>query len=148
MNKISIKGVLIGGIVDVATSIVLGIPIAIYAFAKIDFAHTPKDQMAAAMTAAMNGHPSIFVIQMVVGLACSALGGYVAARLAKHDELLNGTLSSFLCTAIGIYSIAAGKDSHSLAVQILTFVGSPVFALIGGYLALLHRGKTGLTPPA
>jgi len=141
MNKVSIKGVLIGGMVDVATSLVLGIPIAIYAFAKVDFAHTPKDQMAVAMTAVMNGHPSIYITQMAVGLACSALGGYVAARLAKHDELLNGTLSSFLCTAIGICSIAAGKDSHSLAMQVLTFAGSLVFAFIGGYLALLQCRK-------
>lgn len=146
MNKVSIKGVLIGGVVDVATSLVLGIPIAIYAFAKVDFAHTPKDQLAAAMTAAMNEHPSIYITQMAVGLACSALGGYVAARLAKHDELLNGTLSSFLCTAIGIYSIAAGRDSHSLAVQVLMFVGGPALALMGGYLALLQSHRAHLSP--
>jgi hypothetical protein len=128
--------------------VVLGIPIGIYALSKVDFAHMPSNQVAAAMTTAMSASVSIYIIQMVVGLVCSALGGYVAAKLAKHDELLNGTLSAFLCTAIGIYSIAAGKDSHSLTVQMLMFIGSPAFAFIGGYLALLQRRKAGLSPVA
>jgi hypothetical protein len=40
--------------------------------------------------------PWLYGAQLLVGLACSVLGGYVAAWLAKHDELLNRTLSAFL----------------------------------------------------
>jgi hypothetical protein len=42
MGKVSIKGVLVGGIVDVVTSVVLGLPFAIYAMSKVDLSHTPN----------------------------------------------------------------------------------------------------------
>jgi hypothetical protein len=141
MSKVSIKGVLIGGIVDVVSSVVLGLPFAIYAISKIDFAHTPKDRVGPTITAAMNGNVPVYIGQLLIGLACSVLGGYVAARLAKGNELLNGTLSSFLCIVLGIYTVSLGKDSHPLVVQVLLFVASPAFGLLGGYLSLLQRRR-------
>ncbi len=36
MGKVSVKGVVIGGVVDVVTSVVLGLPFAIYAISKVD----------------------------------------------------------------------------------------------------------------
>jgi hypothetical protein len=42
----------------------------------------------------------------------------VAAWIAKHDELLNGLLSSFLCTAIeliGLFSALLGKGTAIVA---------------------------------
>ena len=79
---------------------------------------------------------------LLVGLACSVLGGYVAAWLAKHDELLNGGLSSFLCVGLGIYTMASGKDSDAMWVQILMLIASPILALIGGILMRLQRRKS------
>lgn len=139
MSRFSIKGVLVGGVVDVVTSVVLSIPLAVYAIAKLDLAHMPKDQVGPAITAAMHGSVAMYVAQLVVGLGCSVLGGYLAGRLAKHDELLNGASSSFLCIALGAYTLLAGKDSHSLALQVLLFVGSPALGLLGGYLSLMRR---------
>jgi len=71
--------------------------------------------------------------------ACSVLGGYIAARLAKHDELLNGLLSSFLCVSLAVYTIASGKDTNTLWVQIFLLVASPAFALLGGDLMRRQR---------
>jgi len=101
MHKVSVKGVLIGGIVDVCSSFLMGIPFAIFALSKVDVAHTPKDQIGPAIMAVTRGIPWLYGAELLVGLACSVLGGYVAGWLAKHDELLNGTLSSFLCVALG-----------------------------------------------
>lgn len=137
--KISLKGVLIGGIVDVLSSFLLGLPFGIYAMLKVDLAHTPKEQLGSAIAAVSNAIPWLYGTQLLVGLACSVLGGYVAARLAKHDELLNGALSSFLCVALGIYAITSGKDAHALWVQILMFISSPVCGFLGGYLRLRQR---------
>jgi hypothetical protein len=137
--KVSLKGVLIGGIADVVSSSLLGIPLAVYALSKVDVAHTPKDQLGSAIVAVSQGTPWLYGTQLLVGLACSVLGGYVAAWLAKHDQLLNGALSSFLCTAIGIYSIASGKDSNARWVQILILISAPVCGFFGGYLRVRHR---------
>lgn len=134
MGKVSVKGVLIGGIVDIVTSVVLGLPFALYAMLKVDLSHTPNAQASAAVTAAIHGNMPLYVAQLLVGLACSVLGGYVAAWLAKHDELLNGGLSSVLCVAGGIYVLATGKDSNPHWLQALLLVASPLLAILGGDL--------------
>ena len=59
----------------------------------------------------------------------------------KHDELLNGGLSSFLCVAFGIYTMASGKDSNALWVQVLMLLASPALALIGGDLMRRQRQR-------
>lgn len=137
--KISVTGVLIGGIADIVSSSLLGIPFAIYAMSKIDLVQTPKDQLGPAIAAVSHATPWLYGAELLVGLACSVLGGYLAARLAKHDELLNGALSSFLCVAIGIYSIASGKDSHAHWVQLLILISAPACGFFGGYLRARQR---------
>ena len=145
MGKVSVKGVLIGGIVDVVASVVLGLPFAFYTMSKLDLSNTPKEGIESTVTAAIHGNVPLYVGQLLVGLACSVLGGYVAAWLAKHDELLNGGLSSFLCVAFGIYTMASGKDSNALWVQVLMLLASPVLALIGGDLMRRQRQRRALT---
>lgn len=98
-------------------------------------AHIPQGRLTAALTAAMHGNPLIYGIQLALGMACSVLGGYVAGLIARHDHMLNGTLSSWLCLALGIYTLGAGKDSHSVTTEILMLALSPVLALCGGYIA-------------
>ena len=134
MRKVSVKAVLIGGIMDVVTSVVLGLPFAIYAMSQVDLSSTPTAQVSTAIAAAVHRNTPLYVGQLLVGLACSVLGGYVAAWLAKHDELLNGGLSSLLCVALGIYTVATGKDANPHWLQILLFVASPLMALLGGDL--------------
>jgi putative membrane protein (TIGR04086 family) len=139
MARISIKGILIGGIADTMSSFVLGIPFAIYAVAKFKPSYNTNGHPATPLTASIQGDIPLYLSQMLVGLICSALGGYIAARIAKHDELLNGALSSFLCVTIGISVMASGKDSHPLWVQFLILIAGPAFGLIGGYLTKLLR---------
>ncbi len=138
MNKISLKGVLIGGIVDVVSSS-LGDTFRNLRVSKIDLAHTPKDQLSSAIVSVSRGTPWLYSAQLLVGLSCSIFAGYVAAWLAKHDEKLNGAFSSYLCVSLGIYSIAAGKDSHTHWVQLLILISSPICGFIGGYLRARNR---------
>ena len=80
----------------------------------------------------------LYALVFATGLAGSALGGYVAATIARHDELLNGFLSCIVCTVIGIYSLVAGK-SPSVSAKILSFGTAPVFALLGGYFRYIQK---------
>jgi uncharacterized membrane protein YfcA len=146
MSKVSVKGVLIGGVVDVVSSVVLGLPFALYAMLKVDLSHTPNAQAPAAVTAAIHGNVPLYVAELLVGLACSVLGGYVAAWLAKHDELLNGGLSSVLCVALGIYTVSTGKDSNPHWLQVLLLLASPLMALLGG--ELMRRLRQSRLQPA
>lgn len=135
MKKISIKAVVIGAVVDVFSTTVLALPLTFYVMSRLDIAHIPQDRLTAALTAAMQSNHLIYGIQLALGMACSVLGGYVAGLIARHDHMLNGALSSWLCLALGIYTLAAGKNSHSVAMEILILASSPMLALCGGYIA-------------
>ena len=111
-------GVLVGGITDVFSSSILGTPLVIYVMAKFDVSSTSSGH---AVTSIVHANLWLYGMQLAVGLSCSAFGGYVAAWIAKRDELLNGLLSSFLCVAIGLYSIFLGKGDQSLLAQILSY---------------------------
>jgi len=139
--KVSIKGVVIGGIVDILTSVILGLPFAIYAMSKVDLSRIPSDQASGAVTAVVRGNAALYLGQLLVGLACSALGGYVAAWLAKRDEVLNSGLSSVFCVALGIYAMSSGKDTNALWVQLLLLPAGPVLALCGGDLMRRQRQR-------
>ena len=97
MSKLSFKGVLVGGITDIVASNILALPIIVYSMlTKIDLAHLPGNEVAPAITAALRANGPLFALGTLLGMGCSILGGYVGARLAKHAELLNGALTSFL----------------------------------------------------
>ena len=105
---------------------------------------TLKDlpQVQTAVTAAIRASPFLYGLQSVIGLACSVLGGYVAARVAKHDELLNGLLASSLPVVLGVYSLAADKDSGPLLLPVLLLIASPLCSGFGGHLRLVQiRGR-------
>src|ERR1700690_3317655 len=118
--RVSFVGVAIGGITDVVASSLLAIPLVIYVTVKYDLLHAPGG--SAAIAASIHSSAWLYGLQLAIGLGCSVLGGYIAARTAKHDELLNGLLSSFLCTAIGVYSISARKDSQSMLTQVFLLI--------------------------
>jgi hypothetical protein len=143
MKRVSTKAILIGGIVDIGSSSVLGILLGVLIAARLDLTHMPKDQLANALKAAINGSIPLRAAEIALGLLCSALGGYAAARIAKHDELLNGALSACLCVALGIWSIASGTAYFSLLMELLMLVSAPVFAFLGGYIRLRQRARTG-----
>ncbi len=141
MGKVSFKGVFVGGITDIVATNVLAVPLIVYVIAAFGLSHLPPGRMSVEIMAAIHDHWPLRLVQAATGVGCSILGGYVAARLAKHDELLNGVLSSFLCVAIGIYSIALGYEAGSLPMAVVTLFSSAVFALLGGYLRLLQKSR-------
>ena len=92
MRRVSIKGVLIGSVVDIVASLLSGILIAVFVVLISVLAHIQRrslDQFGA-----------LAGVWFACGLVISALGGYIAARIARHDEVLNGALSASLCILI------------------------------------------------
>ena len=139
MKRVSIKGVFIGGIIDMASSILLGGLFAIGAiFVMHGIARTPHTAVIRSI--------QLRLALLIIGLACSMAGGFVSAKIAGHDELLNGALSSILCVTLGIYQLASGHADYQPFVQMLMMLASPTFALLGGYFRLRQKSaslKTG-----
>ena len=126
-------GVLVGGVVDVLTSTISAIPLIVYVRARFHVEH------GGSVVSLIFADPLLFAVQFLIGVGCSVLGGYVAACIAKKHALLNGMLSSFLCSAIGLYSMLAAKSHVPIWAQLLSFVTAPFFALLGGYFRLAQQ---------
>ncbi|MHB8624408.1 MAG: hypothetical protein ACYC9J_15235 [Sulfuricaulis sp.] len=143
MNKISIKGVLVGNITTLlAGTIVVALLFILLGFMVVppDIAHMTNEQAKAAVAAAAEKSPWSKAIPWIAGISCSILGGYVAAWLAKHNELLNGLLSSLIAVAVGGYLLIVGTDANQL-LGLLGVISNPAGGLLGGYLILVMRRK-------
>lgn len=124
MKRISLKGVVIGNILDIVSTNIAALPIMMYIL--ISSRPSADSTVQALIT---NG---LFrVSSIILGALCSVLAGYVSARIAKRDEVLNGALSSILCVAGGVYAVFSGSTALHLALLPV----SPVLGSFGGYLS-------------
>jgi len=130
--KVSVLGVLVGGVVDVVSSVLAGVPFYLYLALKLDASQRGGPHTSEAVTSALHANAPLHGAELLVGLLCSVLGGYVAAVIAKRHERLNGTLSCYLCVGIGIASIAGGLSKDPLWQEAILLLASPVFAFVGG----------------
>lgn len=136
MKGISIKGVAIGSVTDIVATNLITIPIVIYVMATRDFSSVPEEQLSTAIFQAMQNDTVIFAVQLILASLCSVLGGYLAARIAKRNELLNGALASILCVGSGVYGLFFGVLPVPLWQHLAGFVLSPSLSAFGGYLRI------------
>ena len=137
MNRVSWKGVVIGNITDIVLSGIVAVPVMIYVL------------MSAAQSGQALGPPTevlmasrVFLIWSgISGGLCSILAGYISARIAKHDDVLNGALSSMLCVGSGAYTVLSGGAAGHLGLHLVGFVLSPALGALGGYLSFRRRAQ-------
>jgi hypothetical protein len=130
MKRISPKGVVIGNIVDIVSTNLAALPIMMY----IVISTGSSGDLDATIQAVKES--SVFTpASIVLGALCSVLAGYVSARIAKHDEVINGALSSILCVAIEVYTLLLGSTAPHLVLLPL----GPVLGALGGYLYSRRR---------
>jgi hypothetical protein len=131
MSKVSIKGVLLGAFSDTILSSLAGSLAAFFVVLISHLLHQPVKLF--------HLYGILWAVLMLISFSFSLLGGYVAALVAKHDELLNGGLSSFLCVGVTTVSILTGKSHYPVVVQWLLLVASIAFAILGGYIRLRQK---------
>lgn len=131
MDKISIKGVLIGAISAYVVGIVLIAVLMLWMVITLDMQHLPAAQRYQAAHALPLGS----LLRLTEALS-AIIGGYVAARTAQHHEILNGALSSFYPVCAGLYTILFGHYQSPLWQMILHIPLTIAFAALGGYLRL------------
>lgn len=130
MTRVSFKGVAIGNVVDIVASNVVMVPVMMYVLAAAKTGSTHDG--AGSVTEILSTNNVFLTASSLLGGLCSILGGYVSARIAKHNEVLNGTLSSVLCIGLGIYAVVNGAGL--LWLHLLYLLLSPALGAVGGYL--------------
>ena len=124
MKRISIKGVLIGGVIDLVSSVFF---VVIYMLFYIPIAH------AMHLPHGHYFHSTISRIPpLIIGFICEAFGGYISARIAKHHEILNGACASFLCVLFGIFSFLHDSSHLRFMIFLLITIATVIAAGLGG----------------
>ena len=79
----------------------------------------------------------------VYGMFFAALGGFVAARLAKRSKFQHAFAVAFLIAVLGAAAILGRPDRDSLWTHIVAFLVMAPMAMVGGYIRLrqMHSSK-------
>jgi hypothetical protein len=141
MRRISFKAVWIGAVTDMVSSTIASATVAIIFILLLHLTRTPNDPLDWTLLQSIKPNTPLYGIQLIVGSACSVFAGFVAAWVAKHDELLNGALSSFASVLLGLVVTASDKDPHQRLTHILLLIASPLLGLLGGYLRRMRLNQ-------
>lgn len=136
VHKISLRAILTGGLVDVGGTYLWGLLIGAIVTSAYGLSPLPPDQLATQLDQIFQTDPVISGVNLVVGLLFSILGGYVAARAAKQDELLNGGMSGWLGVVLGIATLVTGEYSVPLWLLLVEIVLGPAWGVVGGWLRM------------
>ncbi len=135
MRKVSILGVLLGGVVSLFTTTLLSIALGAYAATKVNLLHkSSQAESVAALTGFVYSDPLAYYGGMLVTFCSCILGGYVAAVTAREWLGLNGTLAALLPVLFTIYSATTHADPHGWPVLALYAVTPVAGSAIGGVL--------------
>jgi hypothetical protein len=105
VSDVDLRAVIIGSLVDAVGTLVVSI-----AFEAAVFAATGATSAEDFVTI-VEGSTSLQVAQLVLGLALTAVGGYVAAWVAKSNERLNAFAVGVVSTAIGFLYVFSAPES-------------------------------------
>lgn len=141
MKNISFKGIILGSITDIVASNICGIPAILYVFYFVHSSGVSSEKFAATALKVLNENQLFHAYYIVTGSLCSILGGYVAARIAKHDEILNAALASFLCVSAGMITILSKASPDPMWQQIVLLFLSSALSAFGGKLRLRQIAK-------
>jgi hypothetical protein len=133
-RKISVTGIFAGFGVAYLTDVVLSLPFMISAIKGIDFYAIPRDQIREIYINAIYGNSYVIALLTLISCLASVMGGYMAAKIAKHDEPFNGALSTLPLMTLQIFSLTTGKLYGPLWMHIALLAAVPFFGLLGATL--------------
>lgn len=145
IRRISFIGVAVGGVVDVVATYALAFPLMMYASSRLGLPDQPNEQQFAALMHYMQDNTYIKTLGVGLWSLGSLLGGYVAARIARRAELLNGALSAYLSVFLGLAFIGSPSDYAPISVHLALVPVSVALGALGG--AIRRSGLRRASPP-
>jgi peptidoglycan/LPS O-acetylase OafA/YrhL len=137
MTELNARAVLIGSLVDIVGSFVVG---GIF-FAVIGTASgaTTAEELNTVYDTSM----TFQLVTLVLGLAMTGVGAYVAARMTKGTERLHAFAVGVISTAIGFTVVFAAPETQPFWSQAASLILTIPAAFAGGEIrrAMLGRGR-------
>lgn len=130
MERVNFKALALGILTDFGGTIVASTIVFAMFVGNLGTDQMSPVEMEEAMQAATQ-HGGFLVTSLIVGLGFSALGGYVAARVAKKELYLNAGLVGVFSLLVGLFTGGQGPIWFNIAGYLLVIPA----ALYGGYFA-------------
>jgi hypothetical protein len=93
--------------------------------------------------AALDRSAGWLAVGMLGGLACTTLGGYVAARFANHSEYANAFAVGVASLVFGEVMLVAFSQDLPLWLRIAGDLAVVPAAVLGGHLRMLRKRAVG-----
>lgn len=135
MKKINIKAIIVGTLVDIGGSIAIGIVIGIVA--GIIYASS-NGGMEGFEEYSVTSVP-LLVTSLIVGLVFVSLGGYVAGKIAKENEIMNALTVGVIAILLGILFTSV----YPVWFNVASFGLILPFAYLGGILSSRAKQPNG-----
>jgi hypothetical protein len=141
MSDLDARAVVIGSIVDIVGSFLIG---GVF-FAVL--AATNGDPSAEELDRIYGGSVPLQLLTLALGLAMTAVGAYVAARLAaKGGERLHAFAVGVVSTVLGFTVVLAAPESSPFWSQAASLILTIPAAFVGGEVRRTIAGQGGSTP--
>lgn len=132
-KKLNIKAVVIGWLVDTAGSFIVGIFIGVVAGIILASKGLTPEQIVEELSNSI-----VFQnISLFTGFSFTFIGGYIAAYIAKADELKHALIVGILSLITSLLFIPTISAEEPIWLLISLFVIP--FALLGGYLRKITK---------
>ena len=134
-RRSSILAVVLGFFVDIGATMIFGIVLAIVGGVGLAAGGAAPE----AIDAIVERSAGFQLIGLAGGLACTALGGYVAARFANHAEYANAFAVGVASLVFGEVMLLVQPQDYPVWLRLLGDVLVIPAALVGGHLRMLQK---------
>jgi hypothetical protein len=134
-RRSSMLAVGLGFLVDIGATMIVGMLIAIVGGVGLAAGGASPD----AVEAIVERSAGFQLIGLAGGLACTALGGYVAARFANHSEYANAFAVGVASLVFGEAMLLVQAQDYPLWLRLLGDALVIPAALVGGHLRTLQK---------
>ena len=137
MNKISIKGILLGVLTDVVSSNILGfIGGFIVGFILVTSGVAQENILS-------QGEYSLQIVSVIVGFIGTFLGGYIGARIAKREEVMHGVIIGVISCFIGYFlTLLTSQIVEGGEIPVFVYVLTIIAGTLGGYVRKIQAAKS------
>ena len=146
---VKIRPIIVGAVIDYLATYVLTILYLIFFFMKEPLeGGSPSQEVFEKAVNEMLSSPEALVTLSVMGALCTVLGGYVAGRLAKADEIKHGALVGAASLVIGALQMSAAGEGYSLPYwyELVAYIVTIPAGALGGYFAQREKElRSGIT---
>jgi len=134
-RRSSILAVVLGFFVDIGATMIFGIVLAIVGGVGLAAGGAPPE----AIDSIVERSAGFQLLGLAGGLACTALGGYVAARFANHAEYANAFAVGVASLVFGEVMLLVQPQDYPVWLRLLGDVLVIPAALVGGHLRMLQK---------